>query len=448
MIDIKFNNLGPLKEGQIALGDLTILCGNNNSGKTYVTNSIYSIYKEWNSLIGWQIPDQKINSLFEKGIFEIDIEEDLVSDWDNRCRLGSMRFPSKILPEQLATSKGRFENTKFDIKLNLSPDWQRKSYSSLIFPYIRLVKEANSSVFKILSDDFENLERLPKQFMKSIIRRRILDVLFPINVFLCTAERTGATAFRNKIKYDEQFILKLLQDIPEEQGYSPFNRDYASSIEENLRFLDQIDNLNRRKRKNSFLKDNPEVLEAFKKVTLGSYKVQETSRELIYCPNSEQNIELKIGESSTSVRSLLMIWYWLHFLAQKNQILMIDEPELNLHPENQRLFSRFIAVLVRKGIKVFVTTHSDYIIRELNNLILMHHDAEHILAVKHKYGYTAEESLNPNNINVYVTRKNYEENDFLLEKVAVDPVRGININSFDDEIIKLNNIQDALLFGE
>ena len=50
---------------------------------------------------------------------------------------------------------------------------------------------------------------------------------------------------------------------------------------------------------------------------------------------------------------------------------MVDEPELNLHPENQRRMARLFARLVNVGVKVFVTTHSDYIVKELNTLILL-----------------------------------------------------------------------------
>jgi predicted ATPase len=44
---------------------------------------------------------------------------------------------------------------------------------------------------------------------------------------------------------------------------------------------------------------------------------------------------------------------------------MVDEPELNLHPENQRRVARLFARLINLGIKVFITTHSDYIVKEL-----------------------------------------------------------------------------------
>ena len=46
-------------------------------------------------------------------------------------------------------------------------------------------------------------------------------------------------------------------------------------------------------------------------------------------------------------------------------MLFIDEPELNLHPGNQRRIARLFARLSKLGIKVFITTHSDYIIKEL-----------------------------------------------------------------------------------
>ena len=53
---------------------------------------------------------------------------------------------------------------------------------------------------------------------------------------------------------------------------------------------------------------------------------------------------------------------------------MVDEPELNLHPANQRRIARLFACLVNLGVKVFITTHSDYIVKELNTLIMLNHD--------------------------------------------------------------------------
>ena len=39
-------NLGPIKEANIELGDLTIICGKNNCGKTYLTYTLYAFLHE------------------------------------------------------------------------------------------------------------------------------------------------------------------------------------------------------------------------------------------------------------------------------------------------------------------------------------------------------------------------------------------------------------------
>lgn len=52
-------------------------------------------------------------------------------------------------------------------------------------------------------------------------------------------------------------------------------------------------------------------------------------------------------------------------------LFILDLPETNQHPENQILIARFIAKLANAGLKVVLITHSDYILRELNNMIIL-----------------------------------------------------------------------------
>ncbi|MDH0713374.1 AAA family ATPase, partial [Acinetobacter johnsonii] len=133
----------------------------------------------------------------------------------------------------------------------------------------------------------------------------------------------------------------------------------------------------------------------------GEYKFHK-DMGLYFQPKSAK-VKLGLGEASSAVRSLMIIWFWLCHVANENSFIMIDEPELNLHPENQRKFARFIVSLVNAGVKVFMTTHSDYVIRELNTLVLMNSNCEHIEKVQKKYGYDIDEKISFKNINVYST---------------------------------------------
>jgi len=40
-----FKNIGYIDEGEVTLGDLTVICGPNNVGKTYLSYSIYGFLK-------------------------------------------------------------------------------------------------------------------------------------------------------------------------------------------------------------------------------------------------------------------------------------------------------------------------------------------------------------------------------------------------------------------
>ena len=72
---------------------------------------------------------------------------------------------------------------------------------------------------------------------------------------------------------------------------------------------------------------------------------------------------------------------------------MVDEPELNLHPENQRRIAQLFARLVNLGIRVFVTTHSDYIVKELNTLIMLNQDKPYLKQIAATKKATKAKSL-------------------------------------------------------
>ncbi len=89
----------------------------------------------------------------------------------------------------------------------------------------------------------------------------------------------------------------------------------------------------------------------------------------------------------STVKVFFALFFYLKHNAENGDYLMIDEPELNLHPENQRKVARLLTQLVNAGLKVVVSTHSDYFVRELSNLLMLHHDFLGKLELQDKYGY-------------------------------------------------------------
>lgn len=46
-VSFRFSNIGPIIEAELDLGDLTIIAGHNNTGKTYLVYTLYGFLKKW-----------------------------------------------------------------------------------------------------------------------------------------------------------------------------------------------------------------------------------------------------------------------------------------------------------------------------------------------------------------------------------------------------------------
>jgi energy-coupling factor transporter ATP-binding protein EcfA2 len=122
----------------------------------------------------------------------------------------------------------------------------------------------------------------------------------------------------------------------------------------------------------------------------------------------------------------------------KGEILIIDEPELNLHPHNQRLVARLLARLARSGLKVLISTHSDYIIRELNNLLMLSADEDGKL--RRKYGYDEAETLSPGRVGAYLFDGAH------AHPIPIEPA-GIGVAAIDQEVRELNQSSRDIYFS-
>ena len=133
------------------------------------------------------------------------------------------------------------------------------------------------------------------------------------------------------------------------------------------------------------------------------------------------------------------LYFYLKHSAKKGDILIIDEPESYLSPSNQILMARLLALCVNNGVKVLITTHSDYIVKEINNLIMLHQDFEDKQEFLKKYKeYNENDHLDPNSVKAYICENGG------LSPCDIDE-RGIKeMSVFDDAIDDINLISEEL----
>ena len=79
--------------------------------------------------------------------------------------------------------------------------------------------------------------------------------------------------------------------------------------------------------------------------------------------------DLPLTNASSMVSELAPVVLYLRHVVAPTDLLIIDEPESHLHPAMQVAFTQQIASIVRAGVRVIVTTHSEWVLEELGNVV-------------------------------------------------------------------------------
>lgn len=136
-------------------------------------------------------------------------------------------------------------------------------------------------------------------------------------------------------------------------------------------------------------------------------------------------------------------------LADDKSCLVLDRPEAGEHPVRQRAFARLLARHVSAGGKALVATHSDYIIKELNILIMLGGKDEHLAKVRKNHYYAPDEALDHKRVRCYTTAVDKNQRyTGIGAKCPVDEKFGIEVPTFDGTINEQNDICSEILYGD
>lgn len=460
---IIIKDLGVLKEAEFELGDLTLICGRNNTGKTYATYALFGFLLDWQRFMRVEVSDQEIRDLVNGGATRIDITRH-ARKAKNILSQGCRRYTQQ-LPRIFASNSKHFKETQFQVELELDlestlfPAFERKIRSKKSELLSLSKPEGSGCLVVSLSADTEKIE-LPTEIIKGAISDIINEIIFGRyfpEPFIASAERTGVVIFSKELDFARNRLLEEMgraeKDIdPMELLFRSYN-DYALPVRANVDFTRRVADIT--KADSFIVKKHAWVLDEFTDIIGGEYV--SGSNNSIYFKPSGKRLRLSMGESSGAARSMLDIGSYLRHIAKPGDLLMVDEPELSLHPENQRRVARLFARLINLGIRVFITTHSDYIVKELSTLIMLNQDKSYLKRISEREGYRREELLDAGRVKVYVAEKALMKTNNgskrrswhqTLAETEVSRERGIDARSFDEEINKMNEIHEAIVWGD
>ena len=150
--------------------------------------------------------------------------------------------------------------------------------------------------------------------------------------------------------------------------------------------------------------------------------------EFLYRPQGTEQ-DMRLTRSSSMVSELAPLVLFIRGLVRPRDTLIIEEPEAHLHPAAQAQMAATIARLVRAGVRVLVTTHSDFMLQEIGNLMRVG-----MLKEKDALRKETNDWLSPEEVGAWHFRK-----DQPVKEIQFDHTVGIEPEDYEDVAESLYN---------
>lgn len=436
---VTVRNIGVLKEeATIDLKPLTIFIGPNNSGKTWLAYTLAGVLGPYGSemyaqaYIEKQVPhiyepvNQAIKLVLKKGSATIDLRK-LAEEYGEKYFNEVAKYAQTWMHRFFSTQLAQFNDMHISLNLSkteehflkqISEYFQRSSVAKSLLTLRK--KRGDNKLFVYTSTEVRDAEESEEKFDEKIpieeVRERLINfvstafrrALYPeIRIFPTERTTLVASRFSRSIssrevsKINEQAIEALIENleklINELDIVPPIEQRRVSreAIWPIGSFITMLINLFEygSKEREERDKDAKNVKEIGKYVKLAEILEEQIlaggvnfstlepdpMREVLFQPTHDVNIEIPIA--SSIVKELSPLVLYLRYLARPGELLIIDEPEMNLHPAAQVKLIEFLAMLVNAGLHVLITTHSTYVVDHLVNLMeaAKHEDQDEIV---------------------------------------------------------------------
>jgi len=402
---IQIANLGVIEKAEIDLKPLTVFIGGNGTGKTWTAYTLASILGEYGCEKYWQayldkktqqrypIIDNAIEEFLQEGNVRIDLI-DFAEKFIETYISDVSALAYTWMNEFLATDRVDFKKMKVSFDLaeakpamldNIKKDFvdQQLFFGTQSKDTLHILKELGDSkiYLYILSVSEESiLKKLPKRAFEQILLKLIFRTIhrfFHLETYIFPTERTGILPiFSSAIKIKTYTDIEDIYDDDIDENVKNLSSMKLSKPVQDLKLTLESVYTKTSSEREKEIQLYPEVSEYLKLAEIlendilgGKVNVENSSfdQEIIYQPS--ENIKLEMTVSSSMVKELAPLVLCLRYFAIPNELLIIDEPEVNLHPTAQVQIIEFLAMLVQAGLKVLITTHSPYIVDHLANLI-------------------------------------------------------------------------------
>ena len=353
-------NIGKLKNAEVEINGITVITGENNTGKSTVSKVLWSVFNGFYK-IDEKVYNEKVSEL-RKIVNKLMKENGYDRITDN--------FKDFF---------GIFDRTEEKIAVELlknNRSYSEKEIKSIINTYKENLEIGDIS--NLVDEINDTLKISDKEIIKVIVSR-VMNKEFhnQINTVFCK-EKRNIGKINLEIK-DRSIDLKVENnEISDIQNYflinketvyidNPFILDSYDYEEENhqTHLANNIFSENENSAI-SEIKVKKKLNNIYKKLNsvLSGEILENKNSKFVYRKNGE-DIDLK--NLSTGLKTFAIIKMLLqNGTLEENGTIILDEPEIHLHPEWQLKFAELIVLLQKEfGMHILLTTHSPYFLNAI-----------------------------------------------------------------------------------
>ena len=488
-LELEVANFGPIVEAKIDLRPLTVFVGPSNTGKSYLAILIYALHRFFRagpypimqtitngSLDDLDLPDNESNRLPDA---EFDRILQALRDWEaeNHERNVALSAPvaddlvlpllrhvdglfKEVLAEEITRCFG-VDGTKDLIRRPGSNNAEVALQSSGLgedgntapFKYVLSMTRTGSQLTTAISEAVPlRVARPPKKYGYSsrlLSWRNDMDriagvsevseqlansvlscILGPISrpAHYLPADRTG-------IMHAHRVLLGSLLNRASQPGLRQGDPlpDLSGVVADFLKQLIELGGLAKRQSN----KADALAKRIEQAILTGSVQIKTSAMGyplFFYKPDGWKN-SLPLMNTSSMVSELAPVVLYLRHVVQPGETLIIEEPEAHLHPGMQVEFIRQIAAIVHAGVRVIVTTHSEWVLEELGNIVR----CSELPKARRKKIPQGDFALRPDQVGAWLFKPKLRPRGSVVEKIKLDAETGLYPTDYEDVSLALYN---------
>ena len=364
---LTINNIGKLKNAEVVIDGITVITGENDTGKSTVGKVLWSVFNSF----------YKVYEQIEKERIDF-VNEQIYSYVKNLDKSDNVKKKTLDMAIDIIQNYSIYYRNEENIKNYITEKFKENNY----FVDAKVIEELTGDLYVVLGiKSIEIISSVIEQKLSTEfhdeIKNKNTESQEETSVELCIRNKILNFNIEEGINVAGEFVENLKGDIDD------FDLATEAVFIDNPFIIDDIENIFEQKKKNyrqhlvsklyynrnentvKKMYVNEKLEKIYKKLnSIASGKITIKNLDVYY---KDSKMEINAKNLSTGLKTFAIIKMLLqNGTLEENGTIILDEPEIHLHPEWQLKFAELIVLLQKEfGMHILLTTHSPYFLNAI-----------------------------------------------------------------------------------